>query len=589
MLKVVLATSFISTINGQCPSTIWDSSNFGNGFVGPQENKTVFGNFTNTRRGQYVNDGNLYFFGDIMNSGFIGDGHGQEFILTCDSTTTTIEGEGLTEFNEVIIDNPGDVRLKKDIRIMTSLNFSNGLIRTDRAVFRERVFFQEEASYIGEGDLTHVDGAVARQGVGPFTYPTGDGFHLAPIKAEGVNTFDIFVATYHSLQQDSAQYEAKGVYPVFVTDFEIALVQPKEFWTLSGGQTTQVTLFWSEYSEINNLVQNVNDLVVVGWDGEKWVNLGNTDVVQVFDMGSVTSTTIIADRYDAFTFGVLDSDGDAFVDSDDPAPLDPCIPDANSPACAAGNTCIELELSAFLEGPLQSGRIGEYNDEMRTSLNQFGYLPGQRPTTLLGTATPAGQPYSIEPWTYIGDEGLEFNAFATGGSQLYPADIVDWVLVSIRKTPDRLTKVCEKSAVIYRDGTIRMTEPMDCCQMAEEEYYVVVEHRNHLPVMTPTPMPVVNGKISFDFRVSQSFRALLGDGQKEISDGIFVMFAGNGDQTSGSSSIKDINANDLSAWTAENGNHSGYYLQDYDLNGDVNVHDKAIWLTNNGVFTDVDR
>jgi len=67
------------------------------------------------------------------------------------------------------------------------------------------------------------------------------------------------------------------------------------------------------------------------------------------------------------------------------------------------------------------------------------------------------------------------------------------------------------------------------------------------------------------------------------------MFAGNGDQVTTSSSIKDINANDLSLWSIENGAHSGYYLHDYDLNGDVNVHDKAIWLTNNGVFTDVDR
>jgi len=295
------------------------------------------------------------------------------------------------------------------------------------------------------------------------------------------------------------------------------------------------------------------------------------------------------DRYDAFTFGVIDSDGDFFVDSKDPAPLNPCIPDENSPACQSGNTCIDLTLGVFLEGPLQSDRIGEYNDEMKARLNQFGYLPGQRPTTLLGTRTPAGQPYIIEPWRYRGDEGFEFDVFATNGSELYPADVVDWVLVSIRLSPDKLSKVCEKAAVLLIDGTVRLTEPLDCCQMIEDEYYVVIEHRNHLPVMTPSALPIVDGKITFDFRTNQSFRGLLGDGQKQIPDGRYVMFAGNGDQVTTSSSIKDINANDLSLWSIENGAHSGYYLHDYDLNGDVNVHDKAIWLTNNGVFTDVDR
>jgi len=430
---------------------------------------------------------------------------------------------------------------------------------------------------------------VARQGFGPFVYPTGDGFHLAPIRAEGENTFDIFVATYHSLQLDSVQYNSQGIFPREEVDFDVFQVQPKEFWTLSGGQATRVTLFWDAFSEINELTQNINDIVVVGWDGEKWVNLGNTDLVQVFGSGSVTSTTIMPDRYDAFTFGVIDSDGDLFVDSQDPAPLDPCIPDENSPACQSGNTCIDLALGVYLEGPLQSGRIGEYNDEMRTRLNQFGYLPGQRPATLLGTRTPAGQPYTIDPWRYRGTEGFEFDVFATNGSELYPADVVDWVLVSIRRSRDKLSKVCEKAAIVLSDGTVRMTEPLDCCQMTEDQYYVVIEHRNHLPVMSPSALPIVDGMITFDFRANQSFRGLLGDGQKQIAEGMFAMFAGNGDQVTTSSSIKDINANDLNLWTIENGAHSGYYLNDYDLNGDVNVHDKAIWLTNNGVFTDVDR
>ncbi len=579
----------LQALIAQCPNQIWDTSNQGMGYVDDIGNKAVFGSFTNTNRGQYVNDGNLYFFGDITNDGFVGDGRGNEFIMSCDGSATFISGAGFTEFNVVDVDNPGDIILEKDIRIMENLIFSNGIIHTDRNVFRERVFFIDGSEYTGATDNKHVNGAVSRQGEGPFIYPLGDGDHLGRLSATGSNSFDIFLATYYSTLLSDEQYSANGPFPVDVADIDVSAVQPKEFWTLSGGQSTTVTLFWSEFSEIDNLVDDINDLIVVGWDSEKWVNLGNTAVLEIGRAGTVTSETIMPDRYEAFTFGVMDSDSDGFVDSKDPAPFDPCVPDESSPACSS-NTCIDVRLSVFLEGPLQSGRIGEYNDEMRTRLNRFGYLPGQRPTTLLGTATDAGQPYNREPWNYGGTEGLEFNAFASGGSEIYPPDAVDWVYVSLRINPDDISTVCKKSALLMADGTAVLTEPFDCCDLTEEEYFVVVEHRNHLPIMTPNPIEIdESGTISFDFRANQSYTRLFGDGQKEVNPGVFAMYAGNGDQVLTEASIKDINANDLSLWTAENGDHSGYYFQDYDLNGDVNVHDKAIWLTNNGVFTDVDR
>ena len=118
---------------------------------------------------------------------------------------------------------------------------------------------------------------------------------------------------------------------------------------------------------------------------------------------------------------------------------------------------------------------------------------------------------------------------------------------------------------------------------------MVIEHRNHLPVMTPQAVPVVDGILNFDFRANQSYTRLFGNGQKEVKRGTYAMYAGNGDQVLAFESPKDINSNDVSLWAMDNGFHSGYYLQDYNLSGDVNVHDKAIWLTNNGVFTDVER
>ena len=336
------------------------------------------------------------------------------------------------------------------------------------------------------------------------------------------------------------------------------------------------------------MTEDVNDLVVVGWDGAKWVNLGNTEILQTFGTGTVTSSSVIPNTYDAFTFGVLDSDGDGVPDSQDTDPFDPCSPDNNSDACQ-NRVCVTVQTSVFLEGALQTGGIGQFGDEMRSTLNNFGYLPGQRPKTLLGVATDAGQPYDILPWFYSGQEGLEYDAFGNGASELYPGNGVDWVLVSLRTRQNVESTVCTQSALLLNTGEVYFTEFFDCCDMNDDEYYIVIEHRNHLPVMTPTPMPLVNGVVAFDFRESNSFVRLLGNGQKEVKPGVFAMYAGNGDQFTAPDSPSDINANDISLWAKDNGKHSGYYFQDYDLSGDVNVHDKATWLTNNGVFTDVDR
>ena len=585
---VILLTFLVHQINGQCPSQQWDMANIGSAYIESLGNKAVYGDFTNISNAQYVNDGKLYFFNDIVNNGHMGDGFGYEYIKTCDSLITTIKGLGTTEFNLLDINNPGDVALQLDLRVKANLNFSSGIVHTDRNKFRERVFFLEGATYLGATDDKHIDGTIARQGQGAFVFPLGDGDHLSRLKATGENAFDIFVATYHSILQDQSQFTSKGEYSIDSTDFDVIDVHSREFWTLSGGQSTKVSLYWSAFSKINDFVEDVENLVIVGWDGEKWVNLGNTGVVETFNTGYITSKNIIPNRYDAFTFGIVDSDGDGYVDTDDPAPTDPCIPDDTSEACI-NKVCVDVQLSVFLEGPLQSGRIGEYADEMTTILNRFGYLPEQRPVTLLGTATAAGQPYEREPWFYTGSEGQEFDAFRDGASQLYPSDAVDWVLVSLRTGENASSTVCTKSALVLSDGSVMLTEYFDCCEMIAEEYYITIEHRNHLAVMTPTPMPVVNGIVGFDFTEDQSYTRLFGNGQKEIKPGVFAMYAGNGDQFTAPESPKDINSNDVSLWARDNGFHSGYYLQDYNLSGDVNVHDKAIWLVNNGVFTDVDR
>ena len=586
-ITILLLVS-IGHLYPQCPNNIWDSTNDGATYIDGLGQKAIYGDFTNMDNAQYVNDGTVYYFGLVINDGHIGDGFGDEFIRTCDNRETIITGTGFTEFNRLDVDNSAGVFLNKEMEIKESLRFTAGIIRTDRGRRNNRVTFGEGAISIGAGDNGHVNGTVIKRGAGVFSFPLGDGDHISPMVIRGQNPFDIFEATYISDNLDRFQQASRGVFPEDSTDFNIIAVQDLEFWTLEGGQSTTITLSFTAYSDISRLTDNPEvDLTVVGWRDGQWENLGQTQFVSFLGSGTVTSRSVVPNDYEAFTFGVLDSDGDGLPDSDDMDEFDACVPDPTSEACLE-KMCISVDAAVFLEGALFEN--GQYLSEMRTQLNNFGYLPGQRPRTLLGIASHPGQPYNRTPWLYDGTEGDDIDELnSIINSNVYPQDVVDWVLVSLRTTTSYTSTVCTKAAWVLQDGSIALTDFFDCCDQETDEFYLVVEHRNHLAVMTPTPIQVDDqGVLSFDFRVNESYMALLGSTQKEISPGVFVMFAANGEQELSFESSRDINANDNGFWARANGRHSGYFNSDFDMNGDVNVHDRALWGLNNGVFTDVD-
>ncbi|MEE9371803.1 MAG: SdrD B-like domain-containing protein [Saprospiraceae bacterium] len=246
--------------------------------------------------------------------------------------------------------------------------------------------------------------------------------------------------------------------------------------------------------------------------------------------------------------------------------------------------CIKINTAVLLEGPYQNGP-----KKMSTKLNELGYLPGQIPEVFFGIATPSGQPYAATPWGYDGAEGNQFDATlpSLDGAAGYPVNATDWVLVSLRTSPQESSTVCQQAALLLSDGTVMFVDDEACCNLdPTQSYYIVIEHRNHLLVMSHTKLPIANGEISYDFRLRDSYTELVGVGQKNLGD-VWVMYAGNGDQVTSDADIVDINVKDLRTWLIDDGLNSSYYLRDFDLNGDVNVQDKGLMLKNNGLFSDV--
>jgi len=202
---------------------------------------------------------------------------------------------------------------------------------------------------------------------------------------------------------------------------------------------------------------------------------------------------------------------------------------------------------------------------MRNSLQQLGLLP-------------SGQPYNAPPWNYSGNEG--------GGWQQsdYPAGAIDWVLLTLRTTDQPSSEAGRGAGLLMQDGTIQNAS-VELYGAPVAAYYIVVEHRNHLPVMTPSAIPLVNNSLTYDFRMADGY-AQGGFGQKQFGNQ-WMLYGGNIDQ---SSSIGyEVTGADLILWQAENGNFSTYLGEDTNMDGDVNGMDRILISVNNGISSAVKK
>lgn len=230
-------------------------------------------------------------------------------------------------------------------------------------------------------------------------------------------------------------------------------------------------------------------------------------------------------------------------------------------------------LYVFLEGDYDAAKGG-----MTAFLNtQRHLLPGQTTTDILTIATPPGQPYHIAPWNYLGTEGANWT------DANYSDDVVDWVLVSFRTGLDKNTEIDQTAALVLKNGRIDFVD--NYTLPAVNAAYVLVQHRNHIGVLSHEPATIADNNISYDFRIQNSYTGSAGSGQKQLPNGAWGMYAADGDQSDYPS--YDIIGGDLSFWSIQNGIFGKYRIADYNMDGDIGALDKALWKDNNGVSSRV--
>jgi len=150
--------------------------------------------------------------------------------------------------------------------------------------------------------------------------------------------------------------------------------------------------------------------------------------------------------------------------------------------------------------------------EMNTGLVSNGYLP-------------EFQPFTAAPYNYNGGEHIT----------VIPGTVVDWVLLELRSADSASSVIGRRAALLRKTGTIvdlngTSTVAFTLTGIPDSSgYYVVVYHRNHLPVMSSSKLqPDQNCTSSHDFTTGrQQAYSVIVSPMKELAPGLYGMVAGD--------------------------------------------------------------
>jgi hypothetical protein len=227
-----------------------------------------------------------------------------------------------------------------------------------------------------------------------------------------------------------------------------------------------------------------------------------------------------------------------------------------------------VEVRVMLQGPFEGS-------EMQTSLNSQNYLP------LI-------QPYADAPWNYNGTELV---------TSIPNASIVDWVLLELRQAPMASqavpgTRLCRQACLLDKTGKVTGLEGNSSLPVAlalpqvldpGNDLFVIVWHRNHLGVLSASPMTGNGVLYSYDFTTGaeQAYGGV--NGHLEVGLGIWGMVSGDGDANG---QINNVDKVDV--WKPQGG-FSGYRAGDFNLDGQVDNQDKVdLWKPNSGRSSQVE-
>ncbi len=164
---------------------------------------------------------------------------------------------------------------------------------------------------------------------------------------------------------------------------------------------------------------------------------------------------------------------------------------------------MDSEFSPFIRVKLRAMLQGAYDlraKQMHTKLRDSGYLPTEQPYSSLENSFGYGSVGNVTPFGYQGEGVMSDAVFRAEEGDA----VVDWILVEIRASADPTRILSSTAALIQADGDIVVAETgsdsLVLSGVGEGNHYIAIRHRNHLGVMTATPVPLKpDESITYDF------------------------------------------------------------------------------------------
>ena len=216
-----------------------------------------------------------------------------------------------------------------------------------------------------------------------------------------------------------------------------------------------------------------------------------------------------------------DSDSDGLTDQQEAERgTDPNNPDTDGDGLTDGEEVsigsdplkadvIRLKVKALLQSAYSTAS-GLMNDTLRSK----GLIP-------------AMQPYALGQYAYQGTETVSPVLLTISGADAP----VDWVLLTLRDATHPATIVRQMAGLIQRDGDIMTVEGKTEWVLPKSQpntYYLTVQHRNHLGVMTANALNLGPTVTSIDF--SQLSTPTYGEHAQFIGQNKALLWAGNANQ-----------------------------------------------------------
>lgn len=222
----------------------------------------------------------------------------------------------------------------------------------------------------------------------------------------------------------------------------------------------------------------------------------------------------------------------------------------------------QLQLTALLQGAL----IYSSNGLMRDDLRVNNVIPLTEPYFQIAQN---GNLFFVRP-DFISSETTTNTVLSVSGNNA----IVDWVFIELRDPSNYNTILHTKCALIQRNGSVVEStdgvSPLSFSNMTKSSYYIAIKHRNHLGIMTASPIGFNQATVSFDFSNATSSSIWnsqpMYDGNEQIlnPNGTYALWGGN---TNLDNKIKYAGTNnDTSFIFYEIINYANNYSDNYSYN-----------------------